>query len=143
MYLWAQATPYLRYRMEDVVIYDPKPCPCGNTHMKIKYLGRFAWCVNVRGRLIFTDDVEDVLWRYSELEMAPYQLVRMQKQPQDNLVVRVAAETDRMENLEALRLKVVDGLEKEFGLPIQLEYAGSEEVAAGELKFLRLVERKG
>jgi len=141
--LWAEATPYLRYRMEDVVVYDPEPCPCGNTHIRVKYLGRFAWSANIKGKLIFTDDVEDLLWRYSEIEMAPYQIVRMEKQPQDTLIVRVAADKDKIEDLEGLRLKLTVEMERELGIPAEIEYIGTGETIAGEMKFQRILERKG
>jgi len=140
--LWAEATPYLRYRMEDVVVYDPEPCPCGNTHIRVKYLGRFAWSANVKGKLIFTDDVENVLWRDPGIELAPYQIVRTEKQPQETLIVRVAVDRDKTENIEALSLKLVRDLEREFSVPAQIEYIGPEEIVAGEIKFQRLVERK-
>ena len=141
--LWAEATPYLRYRMEDVVIYDPEPCPCGNTHIKLRYLGRFAWSINVKGKLIFTDDVEDVLWRCSETELSPYQLVRTDKQPQDTLIVRVAADKERIEDIDALRLKLAGDLAREFGVPADIEFIEPGEIGAGELKFQRVLERKG
>jgi phenylacetate-CoA ligase len=70
--LWAEATPFVRYRMEDVVVADDTPCACGSTHVRVNYRGRYAWSVLVGDKRVFSDDVENVLWRHPETEFAAY-----------------------------------------------------------------------
>jgi phenylacetate-CoA ligase len=136
--LWAEATPFLRYRMEDVVVADDRPCECGSTHVRINYRGRFAWSVLVGDARIFSDDVENVLWRHPETEFAAYQLVKKPVQPQDRLVVRCTV-TDGPASDE-LRDRLTAALRDELSVPVDLVFVQPEEIAVGTVKFVRVVE---
>jgi phenylacetate-CoA ligase len=141
--LWAEASPYIRYRTEDIVVADYTPCPCGNTHVKLRFLGRMPWSVDVQGHRIFTDDVENVTWRYSETEFAPYQLVRYKEQPQKELILRVVYRHKTEKSEEDVREMLTRALEKEFAVPCKVELVSPEEIAVGFVKFQRIVEVPG
>jgi phenylacetate-CoA ligase len=90
--LWMESFPFIRYDMEDVVTWKGGRCPCGRTSKRLRMRGRLAWSVRVGQRYVFSQDVEEVLWRREELRAPQYQLVRRHPQPQDALEVRVAAD---------------------------------------------------
>lgn len=135
--LWAEATPFIRYRMEDVVQADESVCSCGSTHTRVNYRGRYAWSVAVRERRVFSDDVENVLWRHPETEFAAYQLVKSAQQPQDRLLIR--STVTRGEPSDALRESLEGDLTGELGVPASLEFVDPAAIAVGTVKFVRVV----
>lgn len=137
--LWAEATPFIRYGMEDVVVVDNTPCACGSTHARVNYRGRNAWSVNVAGKTVFTDDVENVLWRHPETEFSPYQIVRRPQQPQDTLVVRCAAKADASDEL---RDRLTAALTAEIEAPVEVVFVQPEEIAVSTVKFVRVVDEE-
>jgi phenylacetate-CoA ligase len=139
--LWAEASPFVRYRMEDVVTVDPSPCACGSTHARVNYRGRYAWSVHVAGSRVFSDDVENVLWRHPETEFAAYQLVKRSQQPQEHLVVR--STVTQGEPTGELRSRLVEALGDELGVTVVLEFVRPEDVAVGTVKFVRVVQEDG
>jgi phenylacetate-CoA ligase len=136
--LWAEATPFVRYRMEDVVVADDTPCACGSTHVRVNYRGRYAWSVLVGDKRVFSDDVENVLWRHPETEFAAYQLVKRSTQPQDRVIVRSTITAG--EPSSELRRRLVDALEAEIGVPVELVFVEPDDIAVGTVKFVRVVE---
>jgi len=131
--LWAEAFPFIRYRMEDIAVAKYETCACGRTAMRLRILGRLAWSVDVGGRRVFNSEVEDVLWSHPELEVVPYQLVRRTRQPQDLLQVRLAKNDGRPELAEeAARL-----LERRLGVPAQVDFLEEGSIKHG-LKMQRL-----
>ncbi|MDA8209364.1 MAG: hypothetical protein M0Z92_10255 [Actinomycetota bacterium] len=133
--LWAEATPFLRYRMEDVVTADFSPCPCGSTHAKVNYRGRYAWSVAVQDRRIFSDDVENVLWTHPATEFAAYQLVKRKSQPQERLRVNTTVQGEPNEGLRDL---LVADLERELQVPVDVVFVQPEEIGIGTVKFVRV-----
>ena len=138
--LWSEANPFIRYRLEDVVVADDRPCRCGSTHARLNYRGRFAWSVTVATRRIFSDDVENILWKYPETEFAAYQLVRKAQQPQDKLVVRSTTTGDKPS--ENLRKKLITAMQDELHVPVELFFIDAEEIAVGAVKFVRVVDEQ-
>src|SRR4029077_4514439 len=68
----------LRYDLEDVVRWNLKPCPCGETHRRLFYEGRVRDVVRVAEREILPIDVALVLYEFAEVSVpsAEYQIVR-------------------------------------------------------------------
>lgn len=133
--LWAEATPFIRYRMEDVVSVDSSPCACGSTHARVTYRGRYAWSVAVQDRRVFSDDVENVLWAYPETEFAAYQLVRSKRQPQERLRVNTAVQGSVRPGLKE-ELDAV--LTEELRVPVDVIFVEPESIAVGTVKFVRV-----
>lgn len=136
--LWAEAAPFIRYRMEDVVVADDRPCPCGSTHVRVNYRGRYAWSVRVGNKRIFSDDVENVLWNHPETEFAAYQLVKRVEQPQDTLVVRSTVTVG--DPSPALLERLNGALAGALNVPVSLEFVAPEDIAVGTVKFVRVVD---
>jgi len=136
--LWAEATPFVRYRMEDVVVADDRPCECGSTHVRVNYRGRYAWSVMVAAKRVFSDDVENVLWKHPETEFAAYQLLRKAEQPQDTLIVR--STVTEGDGTEDLRRRLVDALREELDVPVELIFVEPEDIAVGTVKFVRVID---
>jgi phenylacetate-CoA ligase len=136
--LWAEAFPYLRYRMGDIVTYENDPCPCGRTSMRMKVLGRLPWSVRVGGVRIFHGEVENVLWNRPEMEGAKYQLVRRRSQPQEALEVRVGPRSPVSSDVaEATRLE----MSAAFDVPVVLTVVDPGELGLQNLiKMERLIE---
>ncbi|HYD50800.1 MAG TPA: hypothetical protein VEB21_20760 [Terriglobales bacterium] len=80
----------LRYDLEDIVRWNMKPCPCGETHRRLFYEGRVRDVVTVGAREVLPIDVALVLYEIAELSTpsAEYQLVR-RKRPGEVLELRV------------------------------------------------------
>jgi phenylacetate-CoA ligase len=133
--LWAEATPFIRYRMEDVVVIDDQPCGCGSTHARVNYRGRYAWSVAVANRRIFSDDVENILWAHPKTEFAAYQLVKEQGQPQTRLRVRTTVQGEREHGLDT---HLAGRLEEELQVPVEIIFVEPEEIAVGTVKFVRV-----
>jgi phenylacetate-CoA ligase len=49
---------FIRYDLEDIVVQDVEPCPCGDTGPRYTLLGRSADLVTVGGRQILPLDVQ-------------------------------------------------------------------------------------
>lgn len=140
--LWAQATPYIRYRLEDMVVSEDAPCACGSVHKRLKFFGRMAWSVDVQGRRVFSDEVENVLWRYPETEFSQYQIVRYETQPQSKLVVRCTHQ-DYVDSTDELRDRLIHALQADLQVPCDVEFVTHGEIGIGTVKFERVLRRTG
>ena len=69
---------FLRYDLQDVVRLNAKPCPCGETHIRLFYEGRVKDVVTVDGRELLPIDVLLALLDCEPLRGAAieYQIVR-------------------------------------------------------------------
>jgi phenylacetate-CoA ligase len=132
--LWAKGFPFIRYRMEDVAVAKPEPCPCGRTSLRMRVLGRLAWSVDVAGRRIFNGEVEDVVWSHPRLEVVNYQLLRRRAQPQDRLEVRLAG--DGIDGPVAEEAAAM--LEERLGVPASVVVIEVDAIPHG-LKMQRLL----
>src|SRR5207248_618988 len=68
----------LRYDLEDVVRTNYRPCPCGETHVRLFWEGRAKDIVPVAGRELLPIDVALALARVPDLAgtVPEYQIVR-------------------------------------------------------------------
>lgn len=134
--LWMESFPFIRYDMEDVVLHDTSPCPCGRTSRRLAMRGRLAWSVRVGNRYVFSQDVEEVLWAHPELTAPNYQLVRRLPQPQDVLEVRLAAP----DVSEGLRTALTRALGDELGVRCELTLVEPGSISVKGWKTERVVQ---
>jgi len=135
-----EATPYIRYNMEDYVTYTLEECDCGRTTMRVLPLGRESWSVEVVGREqpITSMEVEDVVWRFEAVFGEAYQIVKEQEGMQERLYVRIAAEDDVDESVTD---KISDALEVEFGVDAYTEVVSPDEIGLeSAIKLERVAE---
>lgn len=125
--LWAEANPYIRYRLEDLVDYKVGECDCGRTTMRIRPLGRLSWSVEVEGRErpVTNIEVEEVIWGFDELMGENYQIVKREPGEQSELVVRVATEADVDSDT---RDAAEAALSEAFGVPAELIVTTSDAI---------------
>ena len=87
--LLTEGTPLLRFKTDDIGFTVAGTCSCGRTGLRIGLSERAAHSVSVGKRVIFTNDVEEVLYGFPEFLFLPYQLIRKKNQPQEKLVLKV------------------------------------------------------
>ncbi len=80
----------LRYDLEDIVRWNMKPCPCGETHRRLFYEGRVRDITAVGSAEILPIDVALILYEFPEVSTpsAEYQILRGRR-PLDILHVRL------------------------------------------------------
>jgi phenylacetate-CoA ligase len=62
-------SPLIRYRTGDLVRFDPEPCPCGRTFLRLQsgILGRVDDMIHVRGNNLYPSALEAVIARFPEV----------------------------------------------------------------------------
>jgi phenylacetate-CoA ligase len=131
----------LRYDLEDVVRWNTKPCPCGETHRRLFYEGRVRDIVAVGAVEVLPIDVALVLYEFSEVSTpsAEYQIVR-RRQASDELHVRVEYDPAAAVNLAALRQRVADAFRARLGVAVRLELVARGSVPRFAYKAARVVD---
>jgi len=137
--LLSEGTPLLRFRTEDIGFTVTEKCPCGRTGMRIGLSERVAHSVSVGKRVIFTNEVEEVLYGFRELLFLPYQLVKTKQQPQEKLLVRVQRPSG-VGSESQLKEKLIIRLQETFGIKAGVEFMSKEdEKFVTMYKFLKVV----
>ncbi len=129
----------LRYDLEDIVRWNLKPCPCGETHRRLFYEGRVQDVVRVGAREILPIDVALVLYEFPEASTpsAEYQIVRGAV-PAEVLHVRVehtgaVTESD-------LRRRLAERLRDRLGVATELELFAAGGLPRFAYKAARVVD---
>jgi phenylacetate-CoA ligase len=129
----------LRYDLEDLVRWNLKPCPCGETHRRLFYEGRVQDVVRVGAREILPIDVALVLYEFPEASTpsAEYQIVRGAV-PAEVLHVRVehtgaVTESD-------LRRRLAERLRDRLGVATELELFAAGGLPRFAYKAARVVD---
>src|SRR5439155_1584719 len=109
----------LRYDLEDVVRWNTKPCPCGETHRRLFYEGRVRDVVTVGGREILPIDVAFVLYEFPEVSRpsAEYQIVRAS----DALRLRVEYDPAGAVDPAALAGRLRERIRDRLGVPSDVD----------------------
>jgi phenylacetate-CoA ligase len=131
----------LRYDLEDVVRWNWKPCPCGETHRRLFYEGRVRDVVGVAGREILPIDVALVLYDVPEVSTpsAEYQIVRRAGRDED---LHVRVEYDPAGGMEpaALTRRVAERFQARLGVSVRLELVPRGAVPRFAYKAARVVD---
>jgi len=119
----------LRYDLEDVVRWNMKPCPCGETHRRLFYEGRVRDIVTVGTREILPIDVALTLYEFPEVSTpsAEYQIVR-RKPPSDTLHLRLEYDPTRISDVPAITQRLAARFRDRLGVA-----AGFDLVQRGDL----------
>jgi len=131
----------LRYDLEDVVRWNSKPCPCGETHRRLFYEGRVRDIVPVGDVEVLPIDVALVLYEFPEISTpsAEYQVVR-RKPLSDKLHVRVEYDPAAEPDLAGLRQRVAAGFRQRLGVATALELVARGSVPRFAYKAARVVD---
>ncbi len=139
----------LRYDLEDVVRWNWKPCPCGETHRRLFYEGRVSDVVAVGGREVLPIDVALVLYEVPEVSTpsAEYQIVRRagaqagaQAGVIDALEVRVEYDPSAIADAAALAARLEARFRERLGVPARLELVARGTVPRFAYKAARVVD---
>ena len=131
----------LRYDLEDVVRWNTKPCPCGETHRRLFYEGRVRDVVSAGGGDVLPIDVALVLYEFPEVSTpsAEYQIVRG-ADPTSALHVRLEYDPSASGDVAALTRRVIDRMRERLGVEARLELVKRGEVPRFAYKAARVVD---
>ena len=131
----------LRYDLEDVVRWNTKPCPCGETHRRLFYEGRVRDVVTVAGRDLLPIDVALVLYDFPEVSRpsAEYQIVRG-PEPRDALHVRIEYDPAAGVDAGALAARLGETFRARLGVPARPELVARGVVPRFAYKAARVVD---
>ena len=107
--------------------------------MRIGLSERAAHSVSVGKRVIFTYDVEEVLYGFREFLFLPYQLIRKRGQPQEKLILRVQRPSTAASESQ-LKERLITRLREAIGVAAEVEFMSKEEEkSAIGYKLLKVV----
>ena len=132
----------LRYDLEDVVRWNTKPCPCGETHRRLFYEGRVRDLVPVGDVEVLPIDVALVLYDFPEVSTpsAEYQIVRPAV-PAPALHVRLEYDPAGGVDPAALTRRLAERFRERLGVAVELELVARGEVPRFAYKAARVVDR--
>jgi phenylacetate-CoA ligase len=128
-----------RYDLEDIVRWNTKPCPCGETHWRLFYEGRARDIVCVSGKEILPIDVALVLYEFPEVSTpsAEYQILRPNRPlPQLHLQLEYSGSVELSDLTARLRARFRERL----GLDTQLHFVPRGGVPRFSYKAARVVD---
>ena len=131
----------LRYDLEDVVRWNTKPCPCGETHRRLFYEGRVRDIVAVDGREILPIDVALVLYEFPEVSTpsAEYQIVRT-KQATETLHVRLEYDPAQINDVAGITRRLAERFRERLGVSADLELVARGDLPRFAYKAARVVD---
>jgi len=131
----------LRYDLEDVVRWNWKPCPCGETHRRLFYEGRVRDIVSVGTRQVLPIDVALVLYEFPEVSTpsAEYQIVRRAR-PADTLHVRLEYDPGRVHDVDGITHRLVERFHERLDITAYIELVPRGTVPRFAYKAARVVD---
>ena len=131
----------LRYDLEDIVRWNTKTCPCGETHRRLFYEGRVRDLVPAAGREVLPIDVALVLYDFPEVSepSAEYQIVR-RKQPSSKLEVRMEYRPGTGVDVDDLTRRLGERFRERLGVEAQLALVPRGELPRFAYKAARVVD---
>ncbi len=131
----------LRYDLEDVVRWNMKPCPCGETHRRLFYEGRVRDIVPVGTHEILPIDVALMLYEFPEISTpsAEYQVVR-HRPAADALHVRLEYDPAQLSDPSDISKRLGDRFREKLGVALRLELVTKGSVPRFAYKAARVVD---
>jgi phenylacetate-CoA ligase len=131
----------LRYDLEDVVRWNTKPCPCGETHRRLFYEGRVRDVVDVAGVAVLPIDVALVLYEFPEVSRpsAEYQIVRG-AEPCDVLHVRLEYDASAGVDATDLTRRIAERFRARLRVGVALDLVARGAVPRFAYKAARVVD---
>jgi len=131
----------LRYDLEDVVRWNMKPCPCGETHRRLFYEGRIRDIVPADGREILPIDVALILYEFPDIATpsAEYQIVR-RAGVDGQLHVRLEYDPARVNDSMGLTRRIATRFLDKLGVRLHLELVERGSVPRFAYKAARVID---
>lgn len=141
-----EALPVLRYRTKDLTAFDPEPCACGRTSMRMKMLtGRTDDMLVIRGVNVFPSQIEEVLLAMPDV--APYYEIELTtKRHLDQIEVRVEVADPALltsySALENLRNKIAHRIYTMLNLRVDVRLVEPQSLRRFEGKAKRVYDNR-
>jgi len=131
----------LRYDLEDVVRWNVKPCPCGETHRRLFYEGRVRDLVPVGTHEVLPIDVALILYDFREISTpsAEYQVVRSER-PSEDLHVRLEYDPAQLADTAGLTRRLSERFRDRLGVGLRLELVTRGSVPRFAYKAARVID---
>lgn len=137
---WLRGTPYIRFRVEDIVNLNREPCTCGRTTTRVTYFGRMGQKVCVQGKDIYARHVAEALRSNPETDVDDYHIVIYKKPVQETLRIKSTFNEALTKDKEELKRRVEKQLQEKLGVPTEIEWIKKEEVIMSMHKVLRMID---
>jgi phenylacetate-CoA ligase len=137
--LLLEGTPLLRFHSGDMGFTISGRCPCGRTGMRLGIAERIAHAIRIGDRVVFSSEIEEILYGFPEFFLRHYHLVRKKEQPQESLLLRVERPSDASVQ-GRLKRDLIASIREKIGVSSEVEFISQDDerfVAA--YKFLRVV----
>lgn len=121
--------PLIRYRAEDLVRVNRKPCECGRTHLRFWPLGRTGDLTVVQGKSVMPLEVWAIIEQFDETRSALFQIIRPQQQV-DEFRLRIGYAADLTKNASELRERITAALTEAVGITPTIELIEEKEIVA-------------
>lgn len=131
----------LRYDLEDIVRWNTKVCPCGETHRRLFYEGRVRDVTRIGGRDVLPIDVALVLYEFPEIAdpSAEYQIVR-RKAAADVLELRIELSPSAAAARDALEGRLRQRFRQTLGIEASIDLAPRGNLPRFAYKAARVVD---
>jgi phenylacetate-CoA ligase len=122
-----RVAPLVRYRSDDIVRLDRRPCACGRTHSRLHTLGRKSDETLVDGRAVLPLDVWAAVESVDECRLGLFQIIRPAREV-DVLRLRVGHEPADGQRRAGLRDEIVAAVQAAIGITPDVELVHNEEL---------------
>jgi len=104
--------------------------------MRLKYLGRALYEVNIKGKEVFPIEIEHLLWGIKEMERAEFRIV---KYAEHMNYLKLQIEFHQGEK-QAVRNKIISHLQDKLGIDVEVEFVAPGELPAMDIKTPRVID---
>jgi phenylacetate-CoA ligase len=138
--------PLIRYRTRDLTRLNFETCACGRTLVRMnKCTGRSDDMLIIRGVNLFPSQIESVL--HGMDETTPHYLLVVDRIDNlDRLELHVEVEdrfySDRISELQALRVKIQNHVESATGLSVTVKLVEPKTIERSEGKAKRVIDKR-
>jgi phenylacetate-CoA ligase len=142
--LVSQTAPLIRYRVKDLTVYDPTPCPCGRTIGRLPQgvMGRVDDRVTVKSCNVYPSAVDEIVKSIEELN-GEYQIIVDRPKGLDLLTIR-AEYKPGITDLEAVKKKFEKKAMVAWAIAVELQLEPPMTLPRFTYKASRLIDmRKG
>lgn len=125
--LLVDGVPYIRFGTEDLGWLRDDGCESGYTHPYGGVVGRAGWRLKVGNRTLIPWDVELILQRHRETELAQFCMVKYAAE-MDTMRLMVAYNPRYTENPDELKTRLQETIRTELGVPSEIEWVPEEKL---------------
>ncbi len=122
-----RVAPLVRFRSDDIVEIDRRPCVCGRTHARIWTIGRKGDEIVVQGASVLPVDVWAAVETVDACRLGLFQIVRPRREV-DRLQLRVGYQDVAPDRLGALRDEIDAAVLTAVGVRPEVELVPNEEL---------------